>query len=149
MDVLRSFHATQTYVDEARTVKSWVRWYPAKPGAKPFPQQHAFGSPVWEPDRGEFEVGPSCLLDGLQYRSKRFAAPNGQHFHGELEWFQSGLPSEVLSNLQAYQRPECIGYEKPLVMKPAVSLEAIISRPPDKEMLIPIGVSLSWSRSFH
>lgn len=110
VDVLRSFHATRAFIDQARTVETRLRWYPSRPGALPFPVQHAFGSPVWEPDRGENFIGPSCVFDGLKYRSRRFAAPDGQHYHGELVWFKTGLPSEVLANIADYQRPICEGY---------------------------------------
>lgn len=75
----------------------WVRWYPSAPGAKPYPDWHAFGSPIWEGGDPDDFVGPGALREPLIWRGKTYPAPPGQHFRGLPEWFADGLPSALRS----------------------------------------------------
>lgn len=96
MDALRSYHTTEARVVRGSSRHYVLRWYPAKPDALPYPGWSAFGSPVWEPDTDDEFSGPGVFHQPLQPRPKRYPALPGQHFHGEPDWFENGLPpSEV------------------------------------------------------
>lgn len=91
MDQLRSCGLSRVRLFANSDEETLIRWYPAAPGALPFPAFHAFGYPVWEEYPDEF-TGPGVFLAGQEWRGNRYPALPGQHFHGDLEWFQKGMP---------------------------------------------------------
>jgi hypothetical protein len=81
-----------------------LRWFKARKGAKRFPFITAFGSHVWQgsdpPTPGPGEV------DGPQQWVETLLSPyDGQHFHGNPQWFRFGLP--VAELLVPPAEPEC------------------------------------------
>jgi hypothetical protein len=97
MDMLRSFHLTRTRMTSDTGEEFWVRWYPAAAGALPYPDWHAFGSPVWEPDLTDEFAGPGMFHQPLLWRGSTYPSPPGLEHHGLAEWFEFGLPSALLS----------------------------------------------------
>lgn len=95
--MLRSFHLTRTRMTSDTGEAFWVRWYPCAPGALPYPNWHAFGSPVWDEDLEDDFVGPGCFHQPLCWRGTKYPSPPGQEHHGRPEWFEFGLPSQYLS----------------------------------------------------
>ena len=94
MDRLRSHMLSRVRLFRGSDLETTIRWFPCAPGAKPFPGWHAFGSPVWEDRRTRDEfIGPGVLFAGQEWRGKRYPAPPGEHFHGDLEDFLLGLRS--------------------------------------------------------
>lgn len=96
MDILRSPHLTSAQVTSDTTSQTWLRWYPAAPGARAFPGWHAFGDPVWESDFPTPD-GVGCYAQPLIWRPKKYPAPPGQHYLGQPDWFLNGIPSADLS----------------------------------------------------
>ena len=96
MDILRSPHLTAAQVTSDATNQTWLRWYPAAPGARAFPSWHAFGDPVWDSDFPTPE-GVGCYASPLIWRPKKYPAPPGQHYLGQPDWFLNGIPSAALS----------------------------------------------------
>jgi hypothetical protein len=105
MDYLRSFGYCRARLTEG-SEETWVRWYPCAPGAKLFPAFHAFGHAVWEDEREEFD-GPGMIGLFRQWAPTRYPAPPGDHFHGELSWFQDGLPVSELTSPTLPPDPAC------------------------------------------
>lgn len=95
MDLMRSHGLSRARLLANSEEETLIRWFPCAPGALPFPDFHATGYPVWEEFPDEF-AGAGVFLKDQEWRGKRYPAPPGQHFHGELEWFQAGLPRAQL-----------------------------------------------------
>lgn len=94
MDHVKSFGLMRCRIFADSDEEILVRWYPARPDAKVFPGWHAFGHPAWEDAEGRDQfVGPGMILEGQEWRGSTYPAPPGQHWHGELDWFEHGLPS--------------------------------------------------------
>jgi hypothetical protein len=74
-----------------------IRWYPAAPGAKTFPGEHAFGSHVWiDPHNGPWE-GPG-EIDQVRSKVKGINPGfTGQCVPDNPEWFLAGMPPSVLA----------------------------------------------------
>ena len=94
MDVLRSYSVQQARLLAGSDDTTPIRWYRCAPGALSFPGFHAFGSPVWEGDERQVTVGPGVNFYPLQWAPTKYPAPAGLHYHGELSWYQDGLPAK-------------------------------------------------------
>lgn len=108
MDFLRSAHRVPAVVSADGQTSTKIRWYKCKPGAKAFPGFHAFGSAIWEPHPDEWTQGPGVEVGPLEWRPSGINAPPGREFHGQQEWFEKGIPREVLDNPEPRMRPPCI-----------------------------------------
>src|SRR5262245_49760542 len=78
-----------------------IRWYFARPGAKPFPQGHAFGSSGWETESRPYPhagIGEVFLPHEL-VPNQQPACCAGQRTPTPLEWFSTGVPAFVDSPL--------------------------------------------------
>lgn len=110
MDVLRtgglSWIELGTQPGEIRR----IRWFKAKPGAKAFPAFHAFGHPVWEPHPDDWQQGPGVYEGPKKWAPSIMPCPPGREYHGELEWFQKGIPPEVFADPVPFEHPPCLGY---------------------------------------
>lgn len=108
MDVLRSAHTSTARVgsDNGRTAE--IQWYKCAEGAKVFPAFHAFGNPVWEPHPDEWIRGPGVVTPLLRWAAKDIDAPPGQDYHGQLSWYQEGIPQAVLDDPEPYETEPCI-----------------------------------------
>lgn len=107
MDVLRSAHKVSATVSADGLTKTKIRWYKAKPGAKAFPGFHSFGSAVWEPHPDEWTQGPGVESFPLEWAPKDIPAPPGREFHGRQEWYERGIPRDVLDNPEPWLTPPC------------------------------------------
>jgi hypothetical protein len=58
MDVIRYASEQPAYFFNNSDETATLRWFAASPGARAFPTNHAFGSPVWDGDYGQAYVGP-------------------------------------------------------------------------------------------
>ena len=108
MDVLRSARVDRAWIGSDNDTTAEVRWYKCREGAKPFPHFHAFGSPVWEPFPDEWTQGPGIETEPLRWASSKLNAPPGQEYHGELSWYQKGIPQAVLDDPEPHSHPPCV-----------------------------------------
>jgi len=108
MDVLRSAHTSTAWIGSDNEETAEIRWYKCAEGAKPFPDFHAFGNPVWEPFPDEWTQGPGVESELLSWKAKDIDAPPGQEYHGELSWYQTGIPQAVLDNPGPHEREPCV-----------------------------------------
>lgn len=108
MDFLRSAHRVPAVVSADGQTSTKIRWYKCKPGAKAFPGFHAFGSAIWEPHPDEWTEGPGVKSFPLEWRPAGIRAPAGTEFHGQQEWYEKGIPREVLDDPEPHKRPPCI-----------------------------------------
>jgi len=92
VDALRSHHALTSVAYSDSGERVWLRWYPTVPEAKPLGLWTWSGDPVWESGGHEWTEGPGIDLPPNEWRRKRYPAPPGQHYHGQPEWFETGLP---------------------------------------------------------
>ncbi len=116
MDLLRFCHYTEAEFGEVPGRDARQRWYLCKPGAKAFPHEHAFGSPVWEPARDDWTDGPGVKWPPVKFSRLHIPSPDGQEFHGKPEWYKTGIPEDVILNPALHENPVCPGYEQaPLV----------------------------------
>ncbi len=90
-----------------------IRWFLAKPGAKIFPGWHAFGSPVWEPHPDEWTKGPGVFSEVEAWSKNHVPCPDGQEFHGLAQWYETGIPPEVLADPTPHETTDCwpFGYK--------------------------------------
>jgi len=95
MDFLESHHLTPAEMGTSPGLVADLRWYPCAPGALAFPEPHAFLNPVWEDTPERWRSGPGCY-PFTEWRQKAYPAPPGQHFHGPLEYFQTGIPPDAV-----------------------------------------------------
>ena len=107
MDILRSAHKTTAWVGSDNDTQVTLRWYKCAEGAKVFPHFHAFGSPVWETRPEEWTEGPGVELEPLEWATSNYPAPPGQEFHGRKEWYEKGIPQEVLDNPGPHEHEPC------------------------------------------
>lgn len=114
MDVLRSAHTVPARVGSDNEAESQLRWYKCKPGAKAFPGFHAFGSAVWEPHPDEWTQGPGVKTGPLAWAKKDIVTPPGIEYHGQMEWYQKGIPQSVLDNPEPHKSPTCFPPPLPL-----------------------------------
>lgn len=108
MDVLRTGCRMNAWVGSDNDEQVEIRWYKCAEGAKPFPHFHAFGSPMWEPHPEEWTKGPGVDAEPLTWASSVFPAPPGQEYHGELSWYQKGIPQAVLDNPEPWEHEPCV-----------------------------------------
>lgn len=96
MDQIRSCGLSRVRLFRDSEETTLIRWFPAAPGAKVFPDFHAFGYPRFEEFPDEFD-GAGVFAEGQVWRGNTYPAPPGLHFHGELEWFKTGVPRSVIT----------------------------------------------------
>jgi len=110
VDMLRSCSVQLAEVGREPGTQSNLRWFLCADGAKVFPGWNAFASPVWEPFPDDWKKGPGIFSPLLNWSKNHIPCPPGLEFHGEEDWFENGIPSEVLANPDAYKRPLCPGF---------------------------------------
>lgn len=98
-DVLRSFHRVPAVITPDGKTETRIHWKPCKAGAKAFPGWHSYGSAVWEPHPEDWIKGPGLQTGPLTYSNGRGYVPPGQEFHGPREWFEEGIPTNVIAEL--------------------------------------------------
>ncbi len=93
MDVVRSCYRTTCQFFSDADYPLPITWYRCAPGAKAFPVGHAFGSRNWDPIHDLYDgVGEVSFAPRPWRNGATPAGALGQHFCGELEWFQQGAP---------------------------------------------------------
>lgn len=107
MDMLRSARVDTAWVGSDNPTQVEIRWYKCHEGAKVFPTFHAFGSPVWEPDADSWTEGPGVEKDAVRWVPKDIEPPAGQDYHGELSWYQKGIPQSVLDDPEPWGHEPC------------------------------------------
>lgn len=112
MDMLRSCMVSYAELGVQRGHRHKIRWFLCKPGAKAFPAWNAIVSPVWEPQPYEWTKGPGVEEDPVGWSPNHIPCPPGQEFHGEAEWYASGIPEDVWANPGPHEHPVCPGYLK-------------------------------------
>ena len=93
LDYLRSLYEAPCNWVEGGEPGGKIRWLRAAPGAKIFPGEFAFGSSIWESERGDDDppVGET-RADHVWRRT--ITSPNpGQHIDGDPAWMLSGVPA--------------------------------------------------------
>lgn len=101
MDITRTPYTRYAFLDQEHRYRVLLRWYPAPAGARPFPGRHLFSSGDWN-EQGEHFLWPGPGED--KDASRDFYPGNGPRDHytgqgppvGDLEWFRSGVPAEVI-----------------------------------------------------
>lgn len=74
-----------------------IVWEVAQPDADVLPVETAFGSSVWEGIHRELGIGPGEISrDGKRIKPVVSSRP-GKHFHGQPEWFLTGVPADVIA----------------------------------------------------
>jgi len=99
VDFLRSFHVATANIALDGVFLTKLRWKPASSTAKPLPFFTWSGSPVWEPGHEDEVEGPLVYREPLTYCTKVGLMPAGDHWHGNREWLENGIPLNVLDNL--------------------------------------------------
>lgn len=77
-------------------------WMPCQPGAKVFPGWHAYGATIWNCDPDEWTTGPGLESAPIVWSPSTRRPPPGQEYHGPRDWFQFGIPEEVINNQEGY-----------------------------------------------
>lgn len=109
MDRIRTPYTRFACLDPGCTYIVELRWYPAPSGAKAFPAWHLFSSGDWceqafwqsWPGPGELKDAKRTFYNGEGPRQTY----TGQGFEGQLEWFQQGVPLDVIMDALANPPP--------------------------------------------
>lgn len=86
---------------EPGTVK--IRWYPARPDAKPLGLWTWLSGPDKEDNVQDPFSGPGVLRRNGGLAPNTFPQAPGQHFHGPAEWYENGIPPDAIGT--------CVGDE--------------------------------------
>lgn len=96
MDLLRSCSTQRARYDPNDAMKTAVlRWYFCAPSAEVFPEENAFGSPVWDQAPGiQTSLGFDATASRSYYRGTRQNTSDGRTFAGPAEFFRSGQSTD-------------------------------------------------------
>lgn len=94
MDLLRSCYKQRIrFVAGDLATQEVATWYFAAPTAKPFPFDHAFGSPTWDAEHPSFtDLGFNASAPRTYYNGRRLNRSDGTTFAGPASDFRFGAP---------------------------------------------------------
>jgi hypothetical protein len=111
MDLLRSCSVQRARYDASDPSKTTLlRWYFCAPTAEAFPGENAFGSPVWDQDKGiQTTIGFDATASRSYYNGTRQNTSDGKSFAGPEEFFRSGQDTDAALPLGVNLTPvECL-----------------------------------------
>jgi len=115
MDVLRSCSRQKIrFVENNPLDMADATWYRAAPTAKPFPEPHSFGSPVWDTVHPTLtDLGFQAQLPRTWTNGKRINSSRGEKWAGPVDYFITGAPAPAFLPRAINGTPvECL--ERPL-----------------------------------
>jgi hypothetical protein len=97
MDFLRSCYSQRIrFVKDDVTKMAVATWYFCKDGSKPFPGDHAFGSPTWDSFHPTITtLGFDAVAARMWTNGRRINSSDGSKFAGPKEFFMSGADAQA------------------------------------------------------